>query len=224
MVNGAYDCSNVTVTVLTNSIETTDLNVVNLLARHSLKAFTEFYQQQSDPVRRAKFEYYEYRPGKGKNTLSLHTKVSLLGDDVLIGSANADVRSLMMDSNNALFVRGAENFNRDYTAYVQEILNDPRKTKQLNDYLAATPRQTMIQEDLNTFRKLLTKYGVDKHLDQRQRKTAEQLFVQMLDASYSLTQASIARDKAVVGQPVGREPSTEQRRQQDRFNELFKPI
>ncbi|MCK7582463.1 MAG: hypothetical protein MZV65_47375 [Chromatiales bacterium] len=130
----------------------------------------------------------------------------------------------MMDSNNALFVRGAENFNRDYTAYVQEILNDPRKTKQLNDYLAATPRQTMIQEDLNTFRKLLTKYGVDKHLDQRQRKTAEQLFVQMLDASYSLTQASIARDKAAVGQPVGREPSTEQRRQQDRFNELFKPI
>ncbi len=224
MVNGAYDCSNVTVTVLTNSIETTDLNVVNLLARHSLKAFTEFYQQQSDPVRRAKFEYYEYRPGKGKNTLSLHTKVSLLGDDVLIGSANADVRSLMMDSNNALFVRGAENFNRDYTAYVQEILNDPRKTKQLNDYLVATPRQTMIQEDLNTFRKLLTKYGVDKHLDQRQRKTAEQLFVQMLDASYSLTQASIARDKAAVGQPVGREPSTEQRRQQDRFNELFKPI
>ncbi|MCK7582462.1 MAG: hypothetical protein MZV65_47370 [Chromatiales bacterium] len=69
MVNGAYDCSNVTVTVLTNSIETTDLNVVNLLARHSLKAFTEFYQQQSDPVHRAKFEYYEYRPGKRKKHL-----------------------------------------------------------------------------------------------------------------------------------------------------------
>ena len=224
MVNGDYDCSNVTVTVLTNSIETTDLNVVNLLARHSLKAFTEFYQQQGDPVRRAKFEYYEYRPGKGKNTLSLHTKVSLLGDDLIIGSANADVRSFMMDSNNALFIRGAGNFHRDYTAFVERILSDPRKAKQLNDYLTATPRQTMVQEDLVTFRKLLSKYGVDKRIDQGQRQTAEQLFVQMLDASYSITKDSITRDKAGTGQAATLEPSAEQRQQQHRFNELFKPI
>ena len=224
MANGAYDCSNVTVTVLTNSIETTDLNVVNLPARHSLKAFTEFYQQQSDPARRARFEYYEYRPGKGKNTLSLHSKVSLLGDDVLIGSANADVRSFMMDSNNALFVRGADQFRQEYAEYVQGILNDPRKSRKINDALANTPRETLVKEDVATFRKLLAKYGVDQHLDPSQRRTAEQLFVQMLDASYSLTQGSIARDKAEAGQPVAREPSPEQRQQQERFNEWFKPI
>lgn len=224
MANGAYDCSNVTVTVLTNSIETTDLNVVNLLARHSLKAFTEFYQQQSDPARRAQFEYYEYRPGKGKVNESLHTKVALLGNDVLVGSANADVRSFMMDSNNALFVRGADQFRQEYAGYVQGILNDPRKSRKINDALANTPRETMVKQDVATFRKLLAKYGVDQHLDPSQRRTVEQLFVQMLDASYSLTRASIMRDKTEAGQPVAREPSPEQRQQQNRFNELFKPI
>jgi phosphatidylserine/phosphatidylglycerophosphate/cardiolipin synthase-like enzyme len=224
MANGAYDCSNVTVTVLTNSIETTDLNVVNLLARHSLKAFTEFYEQQSDPARRARFEYYEYRPGPGKTTPSLHSKVALLGDDVLIGSANADARSFMMDSNNALFVRGADQFRQNYAESIQGILSNPRKSNKINDELANTPRETLVKEDVATFRKLLAKYGVDKHLDPSQRKTAERLFVQMLDASYSLTQGSIMRDKATVGQPVPREPSNEQRQQQNRFNELFKPI
>ncbi len=224
MANGAYDCSNVTVTVLTNSVETTDLNVVNLLARHSLKAFTEFYQQRSDPARRAKFEYYEYRPGKGRNTLSLHSKVALLGEDVLIGSANADVRSFMMDSNNALFIRGAETFRRDYMGFVQGILDDPRQAKPINEQIATTPRETLVKEDVATFRKVLARYGVDKHLDPRQRQTAEQLFVQMLDASYALTKASIAGDKAEAAQPAAREPSAEQRQAQERFNALFKPI
>jgi len=223
MANGAHDCSNVTVTVLTNSIETTDLNVVNLLARHSLKAFAEFYQRQSDPARRARFEYYEYRPGKGGSTLSLHTKVALLGDDVLVGSANADVRSLMMDSNNALFVRGADQFRQAYADHVQGILNDPGKSRKIDERLADTPRETLVKEDVATFRKLLAKYGVDKHLDPSQRTTAEQLFVQMLDASYSLTKASIAGDNAGTAPATG-EPSAEQRQAQERFNALFKPI
>src|SRR5262249_10401287 len=85
LVDGTYDCSRVTVIVLTNSIETTDLNVINLAAGQVLKAFTEFYQQHSDPGRRAAFEYHEYqRPAQGPSP-SLHTKVSVLGDDIVIG-------------------------------------------------------------------------------------------------------------------------------------------
>lgn len=149
--------------------------------------------------------------------------MTLLGNDVLVGSANADVRSFMMDSNNALFVRGADQFRQEYADHVQGILSDPEKSQKINDELANTPRETLVKEDVATFRKLLAKYGVDKHLDPRQRQTTEQLFVQMLDASYLLTKASISGDKAGTG-PAAGEPSAEQRQAQERFNQLFKPI
>jgi len=149
--------------------------------------------------------------------------VTLLGDDVLVGSANADVRSFMMDSNNTLFVRGADQFRQEYANHVQGILSDPDKSRKINEELANTPRETLVKEDVATFRKLLAKYGVDEHLDPSQRKTAEQLFVQMLDASYSLTKASISGDKAGTP-PAAGAPSAEQRQAQERFNQLLKPI
>jgi phosphatidylserine/phosphatidylglycerophosphate/cardiolipin synthase-like enzyme len=214
MVDGAHDCSNVKVTVLTNSIQTTDLNIVNLVARHSLKAFTEFYQQHSDPARRATIDYVEYRAKQGGPNLSLHTKVSVLGDDLLVGSANADVRSLMMDSNNAMFVRRAPNFNKAYVEFLNGILVDAQRVQRLNDYFAKTPRDAMLQEDVATFRQLLAKYHAERHLDPQQQKLVEQQFVEMLNAAYTLTKESISPSKSTF----------EQREQQNRFNELFKPI
>ena len=213
MVNGDYDCSNVTVTVLTNSIQTTDLNVVNLAARHSLKAFTEFYQQQSDPAKRAKFDYYEYQP-RPDSPLSLHSKVSVFGDDIAIGSANADVRSFMMDSNNVMLVRNAPEFVKEYISFVQGILDDPVRSKKLNDYFANTPRDTILQEDVETFRQILAKYGIDKRLDEGQKKGIEGRFVQMLNDAYGLTKASL--DTASTG--------SERRKNQNTFDAEFKPI
>lgn len=214
LMSGDYDCSNVTVTVLTNSIDTTDLNVVNLAAGHVLKAFTEFYQQHSDPARRATFEYYEYqRPANGPSP-SLHTKVSVFGDDIIIGSANADVRSFMMDSNNAMLVRNAPDFARTYLAYLQGIFADPARSKKLNDYFATTTRASMVQEDLAVFRKIMAKYGVDKRVSEEQRKQIEARFVQMLDDAYGLTRDSISPDLSAA----------KRRENQDRFNEQFKPL
>ncbi len=214
LVNGDYDCSNVTVTVLTNSIDTTDLSPVNLSAHHSIKAFTEFYQQHSDPARRAKFDYYEYqRPAAGTN-LSLHSKVSVFGDDIIIGSANADVRSFMMDSNNAMLIRGAAGFERKYLAFVAGILADPARAKKVNNYFATTPRDVMVQDDLATFRQILAKYGVDKKLNDEEKKQVEARFVETLNDAYDLTKASIATDS-----------STKKREEnQNKFNEEFKPI
>ncbi|TWJ14294.1 phospholipase D-like domain-containing protein [Geobacter argillaceus] len=214
LAGGALDCSNVTVTVLTNSIETTDLNVVNLAARHSLKAFTEFYQQQKDQPGRARFEYFEYQPQPGKDKLSLHSKVTVLGDDIVIGSANADVRSFMMDSNNVMLVRNAPAFAAEYRAFVQHILDEPGRVTQLNDYFANTPRETMLEEDLAVFRQILAKYGVDKKLDEAQLKQVEGRFVEMLNAAYELTKGSLDPAASL----------NEKRKQQDTFNEKFKPI
>ncbi len=214
LVDGTYDCSNVTVTVLTNSFGTTDLNVVNLVARHSLKAFTEFYQKYSSPARRASFEYYEYQPPASGPNPSLHTKVSVFGDDILIGSANADVRSFVMDSNNVMLVRNAPAFNREYLAYLQGILADPAKSKKLNDYFITTPRDVMLQEDVASFRQIMAKYHADEKLSPEQTNAAEARFIQMLNDAYELTRDSISPELS----------SAKRRENQNRFNELFKPI
>lgn len=214
LAGSEQDCSNVTVTVLTNSIETTDLNVVNLAARHSLKAFTEFYQQQSDPVKRARFEYWEYQPRQGEANLSLHSKVTVLGDAIVVGSANADVRSFMMDSNNAMLVTNAPEFQREYLAFVQKLLDDPARVKKLNDYFSTTPRETMLQEDLAVFRQIMAKYGMDKKLGPEQAQQVEGRFIRMLNDAYTLTKGSI--DTATSLQ--------ERRKMQNSFNGEFKPI
>jgi phosphatidylserine/phosphatidylglycerophosphate/cardiolipin synthase-like enzyme len=137
-----------------------------------------------------------------------------LGDDLLVGSANADVRSLMMDSNNAMFVRRAPNFNKAYVEFLNGILVDAQRVQRLNDYFAKTPRDAMLQEDVATFRQLLAKYHAERHLDPQQQKLVEQQFVEMLNAAYTLTKESISPSKSTF----------EQREQQNRFNELFKPI
>ncbi len=217
MVNGEIDCSNVTVTVLTNSIETTDLNIVNLMARHSLKAFAEFYEDQGDPLRRAAFRYVEYQPPKDRATQSLHSKVSVIGDDLMIGSANADVRSLAMDSNIALLVRGAPSLQRDYLAFVESVIRDLTRSRETQTAFARATRATratMIEEDLAVLRQLLVKYRVDSHLDGPQRALLEGRFVSLLDDAYRLTARSIAPDSTAA----------ERERNQNAFNDRFKLI
>lgn len=213
LFGGKANCSNVTVKVITNSIATTDLNVVNVLARHSIKAFTEFYLSRSDSAKRARFEYYEYQPRPGAATLSLHTKVTVLPDALLVGSANADVRSFMMDSNNAALIRNAPALHADYASFVQGIV-DSGRVKLVNDYFIKTPREQMIAEDLVTLRQLLAKYGVARRLDPVMEKAVENRFVELLNLSYSLTRDSINPDAT----------QRARREAQDKFDELFKPI
>lgn len=137
MLNGDYgDCSRVRVTLLTNSFATTDLNVINIFARYQMNQLFSRYQgliQYAQKHNERRFfptmEYYEYTAEGTGLGVSLHTKLSLLGDDMIIGSANADARSYAMDTNNAVFIRNAHDLNRDYAQYIDRIIGDSRKTK-----------------------------------------------------------------------------------------------
>jgi phosphatidylserine/phosphatidylglycerophosphate/cardiolipin synthase-like enzyme len=211
MVEGGLDCRHVTVTVLTNSVETTDLNVVNLLARHAIKAFAEHSQARRRAGRSARFEYYEYlNPGE-RARISLHTKVSVLGPDFLVGSANADVRSYVMDSNNGLLIRRAPQFLRLYLAHLDALLADPQRTRQQTQYFATVSRQQLLVEDRRVFQEMLAKYQAERWLDAGQRREAEERLVQVLDQAYALTRAILA------GGREGRARAGE-------FDRLFKPI
>ncbi|MDD5297778.1 MAG: phospholipase D-like domain-containing protein [Rhodocyclaceae bacterium] len=213
LVDGSRDCSGVTVRVLSNSLDTTDLAPVNFLARHAIKAFAEFAGAHKNG-RSARFEYYEYqKPAEGFN-LSLHSKVSLFGDRLVVGSANADVRSFMMDSNNAMLVDGAPELARAYRGFVAGLLAAPGRLKMENEYFAATPRAQMVQEDLARLHAILARYRADKHLKPEQLKDLDSRFVALLDAAYAMTQAAIAPDAGEASR----------RAAQDKFNELFQPI
>ncbi|MEA2604292.1 MAG: hypothetical protein QOF89_5284 [Acidobacteriota bacterium] len=192
LADGKTDCSHVTVKVLTNSIQTTDLSIVNLLARHWLKAFLEYYDSRTAPQRRARFEYHEYLPLSGKANLSLHTKLSLLGDEILVGSANADVRSYYMDTNNVMRLRGAPQLLGEYSTFVEGILNDPARTRDITELIRTTPRKQMLAEDQFVLSQILAKYKLDQRLDPKQIATLESVFVQMLNDSYLLTQQILA--------------------------------
>jgi len=129
------DCSNVTIKIITNSVETTDLSVINVFARVQLHALLKsidvvkndiYYQQQKLSSKAAHLEYYEYLPTKNQiKSDSLHTKISIIGDNAIIGSANADVRSYMMDSNNGLYIENASNFVSQYTQFIENEIHNP---------------------------------------------------------------------------------------------------
>jgi cardiolipin synthase C len=142
MLNGDYgDCSKVRVTLLTNSFQTTDLNFINVFARYQMvQLFKHYaglvaYEKQFNEGGKFKYgrwfpklDYFEYNASAMGTGISLHTKLSVLGDDVLIGSANADARSYYMDTNNGVFIRNAHEFNRDYVAFVDNIITDSKKS------------------------------------------------------------------------------------------------
>ncbi len=214
MVDGREPCPHVRVTVLTNSMATTDLAVVNLAARHAVKAFAEHVEARRDPRLGATFRYFEYRPPAGEHAvqLSLHSKVSALGaDTILVGSANADVRSYMMDSNNGLLIRGAPELAARYAAWVEGLLAGGERATDLTATFRTTPRERMRAEDVETIRALLAQYGAESVIDEEQARQVEAAAVGVLDEIYRLAGESLL-------------PGRRGRRAAESFDELFKAI
>lgn len=222
MTNGDMDCRHVRMTVLTNSVETTDLGVVNLLAQQSLKAFQEYYAIQRNKTMSPQIEYYEYQLATGDKSCvrqkdtpagheSLHTKVSLFGDDIVVGSANGDIRSYMMDSNNAMFIRNAPHLALQYRTFIDHLLKDTSKLHNLTGYFASKSHDEMIQEDLKEMECSIQKYGLRKHLKPEEIKTAQDRIIELLDEAYSLAGEILAGGRGGGAAEA-------------RYNRLFKPI
>jgi phosphatidylserine/phosphatidylglycerophosphate/cardiolipin synthase-like enzyme len=214
MIGGGADCSRVSVTVLTNSLQTTDLSIVNVFARHSVKAFAEFFEAHAQTGRSAKFQYLDYNTPPGSPNLSLHTKASVVGDDLILGSANADVRSYYMDSNDVMLIRGAGATVGQYRAWLHGVMADGKRVVSRNAELLKEPRSQMIQEDLAWLDAELKRYHVDKHLSAPERAELEKDFVALLDRAYNDTRQLL-------------DPATgakEREKIENDFDELFKPI
>jgi len=150
MASGAWNCEGTELSVLTNSPGTTDLAVINFGARYPIKAVADYRMDAGRPDRAAGVRYFEYRPkGEpgGKSEVSLHSKVSVLGPDLIIGSANADVRSFMMDTNNGVFIGNAPGMRQRYLAWLDDILEDSAQAVELTGQIAKLTLDEMLQTD-----------------------------------------------------------------------------
>jgi len=217
MVTDAKDCRHVTISILTNSIYTTDLGIENYAARYSMKAFYDYVLSHRNTQKGAKLFFYEYLPvtKPGDTPRSLHSKVMIFGSDIFIGSANADVRSYMMDANNGLYIRNAPKLLSKYRQWFHSIVADPLQSKDKTQDFTDQTLQTMLAEDIPRLQSILLSNsgglpGQQPLSASIQSQVAKQLKA-VLDSIYNLSLRSLGngRDRYEV---------------QDHFNELFKLI
>jgi hypothetical protein len=184
MLNGDFgDCSKVRLTLLTNSFQTTDLNVINVFARYQMIQLFEHYaglvayEQKFNKGGQTKYkrwfpklDYFEYNASAVGTGVSLHTKLSLLGDDMIIGSANADARSYYMDTNNGVFIRNAHELNRDYIKFIDDIITDPKKSTEWTQKYAAYQPGALEQENKFILAAMLKRWDKKGRIDAKKKE------------------------------------------------------
>ena len=171
MLSGRRDCANTEIVILTNSPQTTDLNVINVAAGYSLRALGEYLGERAGP-RAARLRLYEYRPLSDTDspaTVSFHAKVMLFGEDIFIGSANADVRSFMMDTNNGVYLQNAPRLAGAYHDWIEAMLADPARTREVGAEYLRTPVAERLPRDLDFLEQELARRDRQNRLDPQQR-------------------------------------------------------
>lgn len=179
LINGNWPCKNVKVTFITNSYETTDLFPVNGVASMQVKALFDASQvlKNTDIKAKANGAQIEYT-GLGKvsdsDARSLHTKLAILGDDVILGSANLDMRSYSMDTNNGVYIHGAKEFSRSYAKYIDKMIagqilsQDGRPRFLLNNRTSELmkPKDAAVyrDENIDIFKYVSSKFSFAKKL------------------------------------------------------------
>ena len=129
----SINCPNLRVKVYTNSINSTDLVPINFIGRRMLLSMN----QNNQELVTNRFEYFEYDKVKldslvknkyylqgedaAAGTFSLHSKVMIFDDDIYIGSANADFRSYLMDTNNGIFIQEVPELVDEYKDFLNEL-------------------------------------------------------------------------------------------------------
>lgn len=224
MTNGTWDCRNVDILIVTNSVDTTDLNIINFFARHQLKSILE-QANQSSASGKARIRVLEYKK-QADQALSLHSKVNVLGDDLMIGSANADVRSYYMDTNNGVYIRGAKKMNETYQKQIGAIVSDQSRVVDVTAALINTPTKVMIEQDIAGLKAMIAARGKADSLTPPREKQLVDLVTKLQTHVYETSKALLDW-RLVDVQPVddfSREEQEKRNRQlqlSDEFNSLM---
>ncbi len=166
-LDGSRPCPGVRLLLVTNSLATTDLNIVNLLATWQLKALTDHLQATGTRPGAATLRYFEYQPVAGPSQRSLHSKVMLFDRDIFIGSANADVRSLMMDTNNGVLISAAPRFAEAMHEQVRQLITSPGVAERTTEL--GRPQAELASDMEALIEQILDRWSSEERLSPSQR-------------------------------------------------------
>lgn len=234
MIDGTWDCRNVTVQIITNSFFTTDLNVINVLADHQLMAFFQIYRGKTAhygpdaATKGAQVQLFEYRSQAGQEKRSLHSKLSVLGDDIIIGSANADVRSYYMDTNNGIYLKNAKELIAIYNAYIDGLLKNKSMIEEKTDLLMNYGNlESYLDDNMQRFD---SEAGRRMKTDTPEGQQQAAYYRKHFHTNISGIGKTIHEDNQFVMSPIYRqqspgpntaEPSEEKVRTENKFNRSF---
>jgi len=212
--DGTINCKGVTMKIITNSAKSSDLGMVNSFSAHQMKGFFQYYNKAKKPNRAMEFEVYEVNGISSSAHISLHSKVTIMGDDIMIGSANTDIRSIMMDTNNSVLLRNVPNAAALYRDYFNKVLSGPGRVTRIDQIYKddAITNEHIQLRNRDAFDKFLLKYNLTRHMSADQLKRLHDFWDALLYNAYSKTM------NIMSAQP--HEGDTEA----DAFNELFKVI
>ncbi len=241
MVDGSWNCGNVRVSILANSVDTTDLRSVNSFGLYGMKGFYDYYRRQirgnsscklqiqSDGQvvsqgksnRCAQFRYMEYAAmDDNESQKSLHSKVTVLGSsNMIVGSANADYRSYMHDTNNALYIRNAKDIVGSYTSWLFKEIVDAGKVLDLNAFMFNSSLQAINAENIRRLEKDFEKYGIEKRLNPNQIETAKKYIMGILEEVYKLSGSAVDSLVHLKSNPIG-EPSEAENKRKEKNKDM----
>jgi phosphatidylserine/phosphatidylglycerophosphate/cardiolipin synthase-like enzyme len=247
MMNGTFgDCSNVRVTFLTNSFETTDLNVVNIFSRYQMIQLFRYYSGMKNYEKtlwsspralkkhkgwNPKLEYFEYKASSMGTGISLHTKLAVFGNDVFVGSANLDVRSYFMDTNNGVLVRNAQDLKNDYLKYVDSIISDKSQAQELTAHFASYTEERALQENEAILKAMLARWDKKGRINEAKKqvilKSIDNLGTRISGATFKILTYRGGEDYADMfneNEKLDSESKKGLRRISNEFNDLFKVL
>jgi cardiolipin synthase C len=187
-LTGKIRCGYTNFTIATNSANTTDLAPINVFATYQLLSLAKAANKSAKTT----LKILEMNRPQHTTTYSLHTKASIFGDDVVIGSANADIRSYHMDTNNAFYIRNAPQLTAQYKKWVADFI-DPTKGR-FSDKTAIYRGLTYAQANAingKGFDDLILKYG--KKLSPDGKVKVKKLFMETCADVYEDSQFFLSR-------------------------------
>lgn len=153
MMNGEWKCQYVDIAIVTNSTEISSPKYADVFSRFQVQSLLQFQKLHS---KNARLRFYEQNNAEGDEEFAAQSNFAVLGDDILLGSADASVRSYAVDTHGSIYLKNALQTARAYLDYVDRQIKDGAITDQ-TEYYESASKDDLVEESQTILQALLQK-------------------------------------------------------------------